>query len=115
MNKILIGKTIRADRAKIIKLYKSDTDIADLAGRYNVTVNTMCQQLRKWGLKVRKGDYIIKKPQRKHFKRRFSQGLKVRMAYNTQVNNEHMKHIEFKNKTEEQRLVSNIIQHPIIG
>lgn len=49
------------------------------------------------------------------FKLKVSSELLAQRKINTKVNDKHIHYIEFKNTTEEQRSVANIIRHPIIG
>lgn len=96
-------------------MYEDGRRVLDIAKKYGVTERTLYNHFKRWGIEVIRGAYKKRDKKRKHFKRRFSPGLKVMMAINTAINNEHMKKVKFKNRTEEQRLVSNIIQHTIIG
>ena len=115
MNKNIIGERIKADKDKIIEMYKSDKDILDITEEYNVSPCTLCKKLKDWGVKVRKGDWKREKKVYKHEKVKVSKGILDMRAYNTKVNNGKIKYINFVNTTEEQRLVENIIKHPIIG
>ena len=114
MNKNFIGKRIRADRAKIIKMYKADMFVIDIANKYGVVESTIHRHLRNWGIPTKKGAYNKRKV-RKHWKLKKSPELQARMAENSRINNRHIRHVEFKHATEDQRLIDNILCHPIIG
>ncbi len=116
MNKNIIGNRIKADKEKIIEMYDYyGIDILNIAEEYNILPGTMCKKLHDWGIKIRKGDYHRKVKTYKHEKIKISKELQAKRDYNTKVNNEKIKHINFKNTTEDQKLVENIIKHPIIG
>ena len=115
MNKILIGKRIRADRAKIIEMYKADIFVIDIANKYDVVESTIHRYLRLWGIPVKRKKYEHRERKVKRFKLKKSPELQAIMAENSRVNNEHIKQVDFERTTEDQRLVANIISHPIIG
>jgi len=115
MNKNTIGNRIKADKDRIIEMYDYyGIDILDIAEEYNILVSTMCKKLHEWGVKIKKGDFTKVKAYQ-HEKIKVSKELQAMRDYNTKVNNEKIKYIKFKNTTEEQKLVENIIRHPIIG
>ena len=111
----LKGVIVDRGKNKIIKRYKNGILINTIARDYNVEIDTICRRLKKWGVKLRKGDFKRKPKFVKHFKRVFSPGLKARMAENTRINNIHIRHCEFVHITEDQKLISNILCRPIIG
>ena len=111
----LKGVVVDRDKDKIIERYKKGVLISIIASKYNVGVDTVARRLRSWGIKVRKGDYHRKVKSIKYYKRIFSPGLRVKMAENSRINNMFIKSCKFEHATEDQRLVSNIINHPIIG
>ena len=116
MNTKLIGRRIQADRAKITRKYQSFSfSLMDIAKIYGVTDRTIYNHLKSWGVEIDHNALQKEEEKHKHFKRRFSQELKAKMAYNTKVNNKRIKQVKFENRTEEQRLVNSVIQHPIIG
>ena len=115
MNKNAIGKRIRADKAKIIEMYEADTHIIDIAKEYGVVESTIHRHLRNWGVPLKRGAYRRRKRKVNEFKRKFSEVFLARQAENTRINNMLIKHCEFEHSTEDQLLVSNIIQHPILG
>lgn len=110
MNRIqLRGVKLDKNRDSIIEKYKVGIEIQILAAEYNVVVDTLCRRLKKWGVKVRKGDFKHKIRERKVFRRKFSPELQAKMRKNTRVNNEHVGYCEFKHKTEDQRLIARIL------
>ena len=91
MNKNVIGKIILQDKEKIIKMYDCDRiDILDIAEKYNIRAGTMCQKLRKWGVRIRKGDYV-KHKSAVEVKVKRSKELQAKIDYNTKINNERIK------------------------
>ena len=115
MNKNLVGKRIRADRANIIEMYKADIFVIDIANKYGVVESTIHRYLRLWGIPVKRKKHQHREREVKKIKRRFSPELQAIMKENSRINNEHIKHCEFEHSTEDQYLISNIINHPIIG
>jgi hypothetical protein len=91
----------------------SITAIAEL---YNVAYSTIYFRLIKWGVKIRKHGGVRRRRGRPvRQKRRFSPELQAIMAENSRINNSKIKYVDFVGETEDQKLVSNIICHPIIG
>ena len=98
------------NKANIIAKYEQGMTIANIAN------STIYFRLAKWGVKIRKHGGVRRRrgrPARQ--KRRFSPELQAIMAENSRINDEHITHCEFEHSTEDQLLVSNIIQHPILG
>jgi hypothetical protein len=87
----------------------------EIAKIYDVTDRTIYNHLKSWGVEIDHNALQKKEKKHKRFKRRFSPELKAMMAYNTAINDRHMKECRFENSTEEQKLVANIIRHPLIG
>jgi len=114
MGSKLIGARIQSDRVKIIEMYNGGVAVAGIADEYNVKVDTLCRRLLSWGIGIKSGDWH-KKEKSKRFKQEFSPELKARMEENTRINNERIQYVNFVRTTEDQYLVSNIINHPIIG
>ncbi len=115
MNTKLVGRAIQADKASIIALYESDTRILDIAKRYGVAESTMYRQLKQWGIPIKRGVYGHRKRIVKKFKLKKNPELIAKMKVNSRVNREHIKQVDFVRTSEDQRLVSNIINHRIIG
>ena len=113
MNKNIIGNRIKAEKDKIIEMYDYfGADILDIAEEYNVLPMTMCNKLHAWGIKIRSGDYHRERELIKQTIKISKELLDMR-AYNTKINNGKIKYIDFINTTEDQRLVDNIINHPL--
>ena len=108
------GVLVDQDKDEIIERYKRRVLINIIASKYDVGVDTIAKRLRSWGIKVRKGDYHRKLKSIKYYKRIFSPELRVKMAENSRINNMFIKSCKFEHTTEDQRLVSNILNHPII-
>ena len=115
MNKNAIGKRIRADRAKIIEMYQADTYVIDIANKYGVVESTIHRYLRLWGIPVKRKKHQHRVRKVKKFKRQFSQAFLVRRAEMERVCGGKVEYVSFERSTEDQRLVANIIRHPIIG
>jgi len=118
VNKNVIGARLLSDQEKIIEMYKGEVGISDIADEYNIMASTLRIKLRKWGVKVRRGDYKAKKKEEQvfvHFKHRISPELLAKIEENTRINDDKIQYVSFLRGTEDQYLVSNIINHPIIG
>jgi len=115
MNKNLIGARIKAEKEKIIRMYKNDIRVLDIAEEYGVVETSIYRHLKKWSIPIKRKPYQPREKKVKDFKRKFSPELQVKMKENTKINNKYIKHCEFKHATEDQRLVANIINRPIIG
>ena len=117
-NKFLIAKYIDDNRANIIAKYEQDMPISAIAELYNVSHSVIYLRLVKWGIRIKKYAAArrrrVEKP-RKRYKRKFSPELLVKQKENSRVNDEHIKYVEFERSTYDQRLVCNIIDHPILG
>jgi len=51
----------------------------------------------------------------KKFYRYRSPALKAKMKENSRINDKYIKYVEFEYGTEDQKLIANILRHPIIG
>ena len=105
----LKGVEVDKNKCDIIRRYKANTKINILAGEFNITIDTLCRRLKKWGIKIRKGDFKKKAQERIHFRREFSPELQAKMRENTRVNNKYGKHCEFVHKSLDQRLITRIL------
>lgn len=111
-----IGAVIQEDKEKIIKMYEDKEKVADIANKYEVHESTIYIHLRKWGVKLRRGAYSHRKKERKHWYRKFSKEFLERRAEIQRLCGDKVKYVkDYENSTEEQKLISNIIQRPIIG
>ena len=106
---------IRKDKDVIIRMYNDNVPMVDIAKKYDVVSTSICQHLKKWGVEVKRRPYQIRVKKIKRQKRNFSPELRAKMKENSRINNEYIKHCEFEYTTEDQRLVTNIINRPIIG
>ena len=116
-DKFLIAEYIDKHRENIITKYEQGMSITAIAKLYNVAYTTIYYRLIRWGVAIRKhgGARIPKGKRLKKYKRRFSLELQAKLKENSRINNEHIEYCEFEHSTEDQRLVCNIIEHPIIG
>ena len=112
MNRNLITIGLISGQAKIIAMYENGVDITEIAAEYNAKVNTICRRLRKWGIKIKDGDWY--KKGKYQLRREFSPKLLAKMKENSRINNEKIQYIEFVKTTRDQELVHNIINHPIM-
>ena len=121
-DKFLIAKYINENKANIIANYEQPMPIAEIAEIYDVSKSVIYLRLVKWGIKIRKyagprkrrGTEVFR-PQRKHYKRKFSPEYLAHQAEITKLNDGKIKYIEFEGTTEDQKLISNILNRPIIG
>ena len=115
MNKILAGYKIQADKAKIIEMYKADVFVAKIAVMYGVGLNTIYNYLRRWGVPHKRKPYQLnEKKAKKKFSRHFSPELKAQQKENTRVNDKYIKQVEFEYGTEDQQLITNILNRPFM-
>jgi len=111
----LKGVMVDKNKDDIIEKYVAETEIHTLASEHDVGIDMLLKRLKKWGIKIRKGDFRHKPKKKGHYRRKFSPELQAKMRENTRINNRYCKYCEFVNKTYDQRLVRNILNHPIIG
>lgn len=91
MSKNLTGARIKAEKEKIIKMYKDDIPISDIAKGYGVVSTSLWRHLKSWGVPVKRKVYQRKKKRVNNFKRKFSPELQAKMKENTRINNQHIK------------------------
>jgi len=115
MSKISTGHRIRADKEKIIELYKADVYVANIALKYGVAIGTIYRYLRQWGIPVKRKQCQHHDKTVKKFYRYRSPALKAKMKENSRINDKYIKYVEFEYGTEDQKLIANILRHPIIG
>jgi len=117
-DKFLIAKHIDANRANITAKCNEGMVVSDIAKLYNVSTSVIYLRLVKWGVKIKKYTNArrrnIEKP-RKHYKRKFSPEFLAHRAEITRLNEGKIKYIKFECTTEDQKLVSNILNRPVIG
>lgn len=117
-DKFLIAKYVDDSQANIMAKYEQEMSITAIAKLYNVAYTTIYYRLIRWDIPIRKhGGPRIPKGKRlvKHYKRQFSPEFLARRAEITRLNEGKIKYIKFEGVTEDQKLISNIIQHPILG
>ena len=105
-------KGVKVDENKnyITKKYISGTNIHILAKEFNVGTDTLCRRLKKWGVKIKKGDFKKKKTAvRQHWKRNFSKKFLEARAIRTQKYGDKVTHIKIKGKPHDERLIHNIL------
>ena len=111
----LKGIIVDHDKDVIIEKYNRGVEVHILADKYDVGVDTICRRLKFWRVKVRKGDYRRKIKVRKHWKRKYSEEFRLHRVENTNINNDKIRYSISINKMSDQKLIMNIINHPIIG
>ena len=110
MSKNLTGARIKTEKEKIIKMYKDDIPILDIAKEYEVVETTICRQLKIWDVPVKRKAYRRKKKKANNPKRNFSPELQARMKENTRINNQHIKFFNTIETGEDKFLVRNILK-----
>ena len=111
MNSIqLRGVGVDKNKESIIKKYNAGIEIYILAGKFNIRVNTLCRRLKKWGAKIRKGDYRKKAKKNYNLCRKFSPELQAKMKENTRINNKHIKFFNTVETGKDKFLVRNILK-----
>lgn len=115
-DKLLIAKYVDDNQANIIAKYEQDMSITAIAELYEVAYTTIYYRLLRWNVKIRKhGGVRRRKGRLARQKRRFSPELQAIMKENSRVNDSKIEYVKFERSTEDQRLIENIICHPIIG
>ena len=110
MNKNITGARIKAEKEKIIKMYKDDIPILDIAKEYNAAETTIYRQLKIWGVLVRRKAYQRKKKKVNNPKRKFSPELQAKMKENTRINNKYIKFYNTVETKNDRFLVRNIFK-----
>ena len=110
MSKNLTGARIKAEKEKIIKMYKDDIPILDIAKEYGIVSTSLWRHLKNWGVIVRRKAYQRKKNKVNNFKRRFSPELQAKMKENTRINNKYIKFYRTVETGKDKFLVRNILK-----
>ena len=117
-DKFLIAKYVDDNRENIIAKYKQDMPISEIAELYGVSHSVIYLRLVKWGVRIKKYTIArrrrIEKP-RKHYKRKFSPEFLAHQVEITRLNEGKIKYVKFEHSTDDQKLISNILNRPIIG
>ena len=117
-NKLLIAAYIDKNKEEIIEKYEQNMPINLIAELYGVSRSIIYSRLVKWGITLRKYKGARRRKEerlmaRKHYKRQFTDEFLVIQKENTAINDKKIKYVEFKETTEDQILVRNIIRHPL--
>lgn len=110
MSKNLTGERIKTEKEKIIKMYKDDIPILNIAKEYGVVSTSLWRHLRKWGVPIKRKVYQRKKNKVNNFKRKFSPELQAKMKENTRINNKYIKFFETVETGKDKFLVRNILK-----
>lgn len=110
MSKNFTGARIKAEKDKIITMYQEDIHILDIAKEYGVIETTICRQLKKWGMSIKRKVYQRKKDKVNKFKRKFSPELQAKMEENTRINDEKIKFFGTVETGGDKFLVRNILK-----
>ena len=114
MNKNQVGAVILSNKALIIKMYQENMRVTAIAAKYGVVESTIYMHLKKWGIPLKRGVWIKQARPKKHWKRKFSSELMAKFKENSRINDKGIKYVKFERTTQDQYLVSNIINHPIM-
>ena len=115
MSKNITGARIKVEKDIIIKMYNNGVPIVNIAREYGVVSTSLWRHLKKWGIEVKRKPYQHRPKRIIRFKLKKSLKLQARMAENSRINDIFIKPCKFEHAAEDQKLVSNIINHPIIG
>jgi len=110
MSKNLTGARIKAEKEKIIKMYKDDIPISDIAKEYGVISTSLWRHLKNWGMSMRRKVYQRKEKKVNNFKRKFSPELQAKMEENTRINNKYIKFYSTVEAGNDKFLVRNILK-----
>ena len=110
MDKNLTGARIKAEKEKIIKMYKDDIPILDIAKEYGVVSTSLWRHLKNWGVITIRKPYKIKKKKINNFKREFSPELLAKRKENTRINNKYIKYYKVVETVHDNFLVQNILR-----
>ena len=115
-NKVLIAKYIDDNKDNIIANY-NNMRISEIAELYGVSHSVIYLRLVKWDVRIKKctGVKLRKIERSRHYKRKFSPEFLAHQAEITRLNEGKIKYVEFEGTTEDQKLISNILNRPIIG
>jgi len=111
LNRIqLKGVEMDKNKESIIKRYNAGVEIQMLAGELNVKPDTLCRRLKKWGVKIRRGDYKKKAITNRYLYRKFSPELQAKIRENTRINNKYIKFFNTVKTGNDKFLVRNILE-----
>ena len=110
MSKNLTGARIKAEKDKIIKMYKDDIPIPDIAREYGVVSTSLWRHLKNWGVLIKRKVYQRKKYKVNNFKRKFSSELQAKIEENTKINDQYIKFFNTVETGNDKFLVRNILK-----
>jgi len=111
MSKYLTNLGFEAEKERIIKMYKDNVGILNIAREYGVVETTICRRLKKWGIQVKRRAYYRRKKHKENkTKREFSPELLAKMKENTRINNQHIKFFDTVETGKDKFLVQNILK-----
>jgi len=100
---------MKEDKDRIIKMYKDNIGILNIAKEYGVAETTICRRLKKWGIQVKRKAYY-RRNKKKKSKREFSPELKAKMKKNTQINDKKIKFFRTSETGNEKFLIKDILK-----
>ena len=110
MDKNLTGARIKAEKEKIIKMYKDDIPILDIAREYGVVSTSLWRHLRNWGVIIMRKSYKRKKKKVNNFKQNFSPELLAKIKENTRINNKYIKFYKVVETVHDNYLVQEVLK-----
>ena len=110
MSKNLTGARIKAEKDRIIKMYKDDIPILHIAKEYGVVPTSLWRHLKIWGVPIKRKVYQKKKSKVSNFKRKFSPELLAKMKENTRINDEHIKFFGTVETSKDKFLVRDVLR-----
>ena len=106
---------LRGKEAEIVKMYKQNNRITEIANKCKVHTVTIQRLLHKQKIPVNRRNIKPRKSNYNMKKREYSPELITKMKENTRTNDKYIKYIRFEHSTADQRLVDNILSRPVIG
>lgn len=94
MSKNLTILRIKSEREKIIRMYKENIPIAEIAEEYGVVSTSIWRHLKRWGIPIKnkpRAPYYYRDKKTKMSKRTFSPELQAKMKENTRINDKYIK------------------------
>ena len=110
---------LKGQEDTIVKMYNNGSRIFEIATKYGVADTTIHRLLHKKKIPVYRKNIkpsIGRRKSKYNMKERvFSPEFLAKQKENTMINNKYIKYIKFENTTEDQVLITNILNRPIIG
>jgi len=104
---------IKAEKEKIIKMYKDNIPILDIAKKYGVVSTSLWRHLKKWGVPIKRKPrepHHYRDRKIKRVKRIFSLELLAKMKENTRINDKHIKFYGIVETEKDKFMVRNILK-----